>query len=229
MGSRLPGPAGPDGRRTSCHRRSDNRRGRAGQRFALNLVRLDDGRIFAGGTGDAAVHGGEPPPLSPVDGPVVVARDGYGGSGGCQPRDRSRGRSGPRRRRARDRPFRRAGAPPARNAACQRGRPGPEGRSAGPGPKLRQADPAAPSSPAADSRRSPRSRQLVGTFTRLRHLHVTETGPLLSGRARWPLVSVPDGGQAISGQGSARVTGEAPSPPGCMRRGACPTPQAFVG
>ena len=45
------------------------------QHFALDLIRLDDGRIFASGTGNAAVHSWEQPLLSPVDGTVVVALD----------------------------------------------------------------------------------------------------------------------------------------------------------
>ncbi len=45
------------------------------QRFALDLVRLDDGRIFAGETGNEAVHSWEQPLLSPGDGTIVVARD----------------------------------------------------------------------------------------------------------------------------------------------------------
>ena len=45
------------------------------QRFALDIVRLENGRIFAGETGNAAVHSWEQPLLSPADGKVVVARD----------------------------------------------------------------------------------------------------------------------------------------------------------
>ena len=45
------------------------------QRFALDLVRLDDGWIFAGGTGNEAAHSWEQPLLSPGDGTIVVARD----------------------------------------------------------------------------------------------------------------------------------------------------------
>ena len=47
------------------------------QHFALDLVRLENGHIFAfaGETGNAAVHSWEQPLLSPVDGTVVVARD----------------------------------------------------------------------------------------------------------------------------------------------------------
>ena len=45
------------------------------QRFALDLVRLDDGRIFTDEMGNAAVHSWEQPLVSPVDGAVVVARD----------------------------------------------------------------------------------------------------------------------------------------------------------
>ncbi len=45
------------------------------QRFALDLVRLEDGRIFTEETGNAGVHSWEQPLLSPVDGRVVVARD----------------------------------------------------------------------------------------------------------------------------------------------------------
>ena len=44
------------------------------QRFALDLVRLDDGHIFADETGNAGVHSWEQPLLSPADGKVVVAR-----------------------------------------------------------------------------------------------------------------------------------------------------------
>ena len=45
------------------------------QRFALDLVRLDDGRIFTDATGNAAVYSWEQPLVSPVDGLVVAARD----------------------------------------------------------------------------------------------------------------------------------------------------------
>ncbi len=45
------------------------------QRFALDLVRLENGRIFADETGNAADHSWEQPLLSPADGRVVVARD----------------------------------------------------------------------------------------------------------------------------------------------------------
>ncbi len=45
------------------------------QHFALDLVRLDDGRIFAGEAGNADVHAWDQPLVSPVDGTVVVARD----------------------------------------------------------------------------------------------------------------------------------------------------------
>ena len=45
------------------------------QRFALDLVRLVDGSIFTGGTGNASVHSWEQPLVSPVDGTVVVAYD----------------------------------------------------------------------------------------------------------------------------------------------------------
>ena len=45
------------------------------QRFALDLVRLENGRIFGDETGNAAVHSWEQPLRSPVDGKVVVARD----------------------------------------------------------------------------------------------------------------------------------------------------------
>ena len=44
------------------------------QRFALDLVRLEDGRIFTDGTGNASVHSWEQPLVSPVDGTVVAAR-----------------------------------------------------------------------------------------------------------------------------------------------------------
>ncbi|MYB08113.1 MAG: M23 family metallopeptidase [Gemmatimonadetes bacterium] len=45
------------------------------QRFALDLVRLDDGRIFTDGTGNASVYSWEQPLVSPVDGIVVIAED----------------------------------------------------------------------------------------------------------------------------------------------------------
>ena len=47
------------------------------QRFALDLVRLEGGRIFTDDPGDAnaAVHSWEQPLMSPADGTVVVARD----------------------------------------------------------------------------------------------------------------------------------------------------------
>ena len=53
------------------------------QRFALDLVRLEDGRIFSGGTGNAAVHGWEEPLRAPADGTVVTARDGMEDSQGA--------------------------------------------------------------------------------------------------------------------------------------------------
>jgi hypothetical protein len=46
------------------------------QHFALDLVRLKDGRIFADGDGNAAVHSWEEPLTSPADGTVVLARGG---------------------------------------------------------------------------------------------------------------------------------------------------------
>ena len=45
------------------------------QRFALDLVRLDDGRIFTDETGNASVYSWEQPLVSPVDGTVVIAED----------------------------------------------------------------------------------------------------------------------------------------------------------
>ncbi len=45
------------------------------QRFALDLVRLDNGRIFTDETDDADVHSWEQPLVSPSDGMVVVAQD----------------------------------------------------------------------------------------------------------------------------------------------------------
>ena len=45
------------------------------QWFALDLVRLENSRIFTGETGNAAVHSWEQPLLSPADGTVVVASD----------------------------------------------------------------------------------------------------------------------------------------------------------
>lgn len=44
------------------------------QRFALDLVRLDEGRVFGDGAGNAAVHSWEQPLLSPTDGTVVFTR-----------------------------------------------------------------------------------------------------------------------------------------------------------
>lgn len=45
------------------------------QRFALDLVRLDNGAIFTDETSNASVASWEQPLLSPADGTVVVARD----------------------------------------------------------------------------------------------------------------------------------------------------------
>ena len=45
------------------------------QRFALDLVRLDDGRIFTDETGNASIHSWEQPLVSPADGTVVIAED----------------------------------------------------------------------------------------------------------------------------------------------------------
>ena len=45
------------------------------QRFALDLVRLDNGFIFTDETGNADVHSWEQPLVSPADGMVVIARD----------------------------------------------------------------------------------------------------------------------------------------------------------
>ena len=44
------------------------------QHFAVDMVHLDDGRIFTDGTGNAGVNSWEQPLVSPVDGTVVVAR-----------------------------------------------------------------------------------------------------------------------------------------------------------
>ena len=52
------------------------------QHFALDLVRLEGGRIFAEGDGNAAVHSWEAPLKSPADGTVVVARGGMEDSDG---------------------------------------------------------------------------------------------------------------------------------------------------
>ena len=58
------------------------------QRFALDLVRLEGGRIFTGDPGDAGdanatVHSWEQPLVSPADGTVVVARDEMEDAGGA--------------------------------------------------------------------------------------------------------------------------------------------------
>ena len=45
------------------------------QRFALDLVRLDDGRIFNDETGNASIVSWEQPLVSPAAGTVVIARD----------------------------------------------------------------------------------------------------------------------------------------------------------
>ena len=45
------------------------------QRFALDLVRLDNGEIFSDDTGNAGVHSWEQQLVSPTDGAVVVAED----------------------------------------------------------------------------------------------------------------------------------------------------------
>jgi len=45
------------------------------QRFALDLVRLDNGRIFTDETGNASVYSWEQPLSSPADGTVVIAED----------------------------------------------------------------------------------------------------------------------------------------------------------
>ena len=44
------------------------------QRYALDLVRLQDGWISTGGTGNASFHSWEQPLVSPADGTVVLAR-----------------------------------------------------------------------------------------------------------------------------------------------------------
>ena len=44
------------------------------QWFALDLVRLDDGRIFTDERGNASVYSWEQPLVSPANGTVVVAR-----------------------------------------------------------------------------------------------------------------------------------------------------------
>lgn len=46
------------------------------QRFALDLVLLDNGRIFTDETGNASIYSWEQPLLSPADGTVVIAEDG---------------------------------------------------------------------------------------------------------------------------------------------------------
>ncbi len=53
------------------------------QRFALDLVRLEDGEIFAEETGNAGVHSWEQPLLSPANGRVAVARDDMEDSDGA--------------------------------------------------------------------------------------------------------------------------------------------------
>ena len=53
------------------------------QRFALDLVRLDNGRIFTEETGNASIYSWEQPLVSPADGTVVVARDGMEDSEGA--------------------------------------------------------------------------------------------------------------------------------------------------
>ena len=53
------------------------------QHFALDLVRLEDGRIFGDGDGNASVHSWQAPLASPADGTVVVARDGMEDSEGA--------------------------------------------------------------------------------------------------------------------------------------------------
>ena len=45
------------------------------QRFALDLVQLDNGRIFTEETGNASIYSWEQPLISPVDGTVVIAED----------------------------------------------------------------------------------------------------------------------------------------------------------
>ena len=66
--------------RTLRRRRADCPAVRGGvarynQRFALDLVRPENGRIVGEEIGNAAVHSWEQPLRSPVDGKVVVARD----------------------------------------------------------------------------------------------------------------------------------------------------------
>ena len=61
------------------------------QHFAVDFVRLDEGRIFTGETGNASVHSWEQPLVAPAEGTVVVARDGMDDSEGANfvsdPRD----------------------------------------------------------------------------------------------------------------------------------------------
>ena len=45
------------------------------QRFALDLVQLDNGRIFTDEAGNASIYSWEQPLISPVDGTVVMAED----------------------------------------------------------------------------------------------------------------------------------------------------------
>ena len=52
------------------------------QRFALDLARLDEGRMFGGGAGNAAVHSWEQPLRSPADGTVVFTRGDMEDAGG---------------------------------------------------------------------------------------------------------------------------------------------------
>ncbi len=53
------------------------------QRFALDLVRLDNGSIFSDETGNASVHSWEQPLVSPADGTVVIARGNMEDSDGA--------------------------------------------------------------------------------------------------------------------------------------------------
>ena len=135
------------------------------QHFALDLVRLEDGRIFADGDGNAGVHSWEQPLQSPADGTVVVARGGMEDSEGAN--------------------FVTELEDAAGNVIVieldsghfvvlahlrqgslrgQRGRPGAGGRSAGAGRELGQHDDAAPAPPGADPSRPLGRRQPLGAL-----------------------------------------------------------------
>ena len=135
------------------------------QWFALDLVRVEDGRIGTGGPGNAAAYTWEQPLTAPADGTVVVARGDMVDSEGANRVATNADAAGNFVVIELDkRSLRPPCAPPAGDAPGQRRRRGSTRGSAGPRRKLGEHDPAAPSRPGADPPRPLGSRQPLGAL-----------------------------------------------------------------